>query len=199
MVQRVIKLNSEIKVMVEKKEDFAKVEDTIFNLIASKQLKDGDVIYFGKYIRVNHKTCAIKHNKLIPIVIDNPNSRDKKRSIKRLSYVIEGDKAIFKTNQKNPVEFTVDVDDIDKVLEHNWECHPYYNGEKYIVYRYRDEHRKWKVLPLSRHLGFGKGYAHINGNRLDLRKENMVMKAFIGKIVSEQYKKKEQKEKLDLD
>ena len=103
----------------------------------------------------------------------NPLGKKNKSKIK-MSYRIVDDYAIFTTHQKNPVEFIVDVEDIDKVLEHNWLNHSYkYYGESYLVYRYEDERGKFKTLSLSRHLGYGKSFTHINGNPFDFRKSNM--------------------------
>ena len=94
----------------------------------------------------------------------------------KLSYRIENNVAIFKTRQKErSVEFIVDVSDIDKVNEHVWNYHKFNKGKDsyYLVYRYKDEKGKWKTLSLSRHLGYGKRFTHINGNNLDFRKCNM--------------------------
>jgi len=125
----------------------------------------------------------------------NPLGKKNKSKIK-MSYEIIDDYAIFTTHQKDPVKFIVDKEDIDKVLEHNWTNHSYkYYGQSYLVYRYEDEKGKYKTIPLSKHLGYGKSYTHRNGNNLDFRKSNMRIKKSVYDAISRNIeKRKEEKE-----
>lgn len=121
----------------------------------------------------------------------NPLGKKNKSKIK-MSYEIKDGYAIFTTKQKNPVQFIVDVDDVDKVLEHNWTNHSYkYYGNSYIVYRYEDEKGKFKTIPLSKHLGYGKAFTHINGNCFDFRKCNMRYKKIVYDAIGRKIKEKE--------
>ena len=94
-------------------------------------------------------------------------------------YRIEGDVAILTTTQKNPVEFKIDVQDLDIVLKNKWHNHSYYNLSNYIVSRYIGEDGKYKIESLLHRLGYDRRYTFRNGNPLDLRRENICMKRYI--------------------
>lgn len=92
---------------------------------------------------------------------------------------IENKCAIFTTNQKNPVSFKVDMEDIDLVRKLKWEFHPYKSGDGYLVYRYKDDKGKWKTKTLLTYLGYNKNYTFQNGDKLDCRRSNIIMKRYI--------------------
>lgn len=178
-IQRTFRVNSKIKINI-LSGNIEDIENTIVHLINTKQLKDGDKVTFGaKGIRVNHIPCRIEEGKLIYLNSFKKQYQKvevrKKRKAQSNSYRIEGDVAIFTTDQKNPVEFIVDVENIDKVLEHKWAAHPCTHGI-YVAHRYVDESGKWRVLSLFKHLGYSKAYMHSNNNVFDFRKDNIKLK-----------------------
>ena len=183
MYRRCLKINSKISISVDKSYNLEEVEQLVYSLASSKQLSDGDKLCFGrKGLRINHIPYKVEDGKLIRVAnfqkphIYISNKRDWSNVIKT-PYRVEGNVAIFTTKQSSPVQFMVDLVDIDKLAGYSWQGHEC-GGVKYICARLHDRaNDKWTVIPLIEKLGYGsKEIQYKNGNHLDLRKENIIKK-----------------------
>lgn len=178
---RLYNLKFKVKVAEDVNEEI--IDNILTALLNNNALKTGDNVTIGcKGIRLNHTPIKFEDGKVVKIdSFEKPYQKVKERKKHKqqtLPYEIREDIAVFTTRQKDKsVEFIVDKEDIDKVNEHVWTYHKFNKGDgSYLVYRYKDENKKWKTLSLSTHLGYGKNYTHVNGNPLDFRKENMRLK-----------------------
>lgn len=82
---------------------------------------------------------------------------------------------VYMLSRNDPsVVIKFDQSRLEEVLKYSWSAHPFWNGEKYICHRYRDDQGNWKVISLGKHLGYGRGYKHQNGDAYDFTSTNMV-------------------------
>lgn len=182
MMRRTLNINSKMMVSVAGSPlSLKEIEQTVYQLASSNQIGNNDVLMFGiRGLRVNHIPCVIQDGKLVRVgTFRKPyvSQKGRKANELKLKYRVEGNSAIFVTKQSSPVEFIVDLEDVNKLVGRRWQAHTT-RGKVYICNRTHNvETGKWTVTPLVTVLGYNpKKIQYKNGNYLDLRKENIIAK-----------------------
>ncbi len=108
------------------------------------------------------------------------NAPKKKYSPRLNTYIKHKNITYVVTRNLPPQTIVIDTCDVKKVNMYSWSLHPYYNGRKSIVHRYRTTDGKWHSIGLAGLLGYDCTWKHLNKNLFDFRKENMVKIDYFG-------------------